>query len=70
MCYSFAMNSKRDWLEIKQLRAKLGYTQLQLALALGVSPGTVHRWESDKCNPSPLAMIRLSYLKLESSHKG
>lgn len=51
--------------EVRSLRDKLGYTQLQLAIALGVSPGSVHRWENDKVRPSPLAVGRLMILEAQ-----
>ncbi|MBA7611570.1 hypothetical protein ES703_18796 [subsurface metagenome] len=55
--------------EVRKLREKLGYTQLQLAIALHVSPGTVHRWENDKVKPSPLATDKLRILEEEQKNK-
>lgn len=42
-------------MDIKPIREQLGLTQEELARKLGVSWGTVARWESGKVKPSPLA---------------
>ena len=34
--------------ELRAIRDKLGWTQVQLAEALGVTPNTVARWERDE----------------------
>jgi DNA-binding transcriptional regulator YiaG len=44
---------------IKETRRKLGWTAEELAYKLGVSVGTVSRWETGKCKPSRLARARL-----------
>ena len=49
-------------MNIKELRLKLGLTIDQFAVKLGVAPYTVRRWESDKSQPSPLALEKLSKL--------
>ncbi len=36
---------------IRQLREELGWTQLQLAIKLGVTPVTVYNWERGKFEP-------------------
>ena len=36
---------------IRQLREERGETQLQLAVALGVTPATVYNWESGRFEP-------------------
>ena len=41
--------------QIKQLRARLGLTQVVLAERLGVSFPTVNRWENGKSKPSQLS---------------
>lgn len=48
--------------EIKQLRQRLGWTQLQLAVEIGVDPMTVSRWERGK-QPSKLALRALLQLQ-------
>ena len=40
---------------IRQLRGRLGLTQVELAERLGVSFATVNRWENGQTKPSPLA---------------
>lgn len=45
--------------QIKQLRARLGLTQVMLAERLGVSFPTVNRWENGKSVPSQLSWNRL-----------
>jgi superfamily II DNA or RNA helicase len=45
--------------QIKQLRARLGLTQMILAERLGVSFPTVNRWENGKAIPSQLSWNRL-----------
>lgn len=34
--------------EVRKIRERLGWTQAQLAEALGVAPNTVARWERDE----------------------
>src|SRR6185369_2567161 len=55
--------------QIKQLRARLGLTQVMLAKRLGVSFPTVNRWENQKTIPSQLSWNRLREIggELESS---
>ena len=48
---------------IKNLRSKLGLTQEQFAVKVGVTFSTVNRWESGKSKPSPLAMRQIEELK-------
>jgi|WetSurMetagenome_2_1015567.scaffolds.fasta_scaffold1223957_2 putative transcriptional regulator len=45
--------------KIKKYRGHKGISQEQLAREIGVSLNTVHRWESGKTLPSPLAMSKL-----------
>ena len=44
---------------IKQYRARLGLTQLELSARLGVSFATVNRWENGQTKPSPLSWQQL-----------
>ncbi len=44
---------------IKQYRARLGLTQVELATRLGVSFATVNRWENGQTKPSPLSWQQL-----------
>ena len=48
---------------IRELRTTLGLTQEQFAAKIGVTVSTINRWENDKGNPSPLAMLRIKELK-------
>ena len=52
MCYDKIM-------DIRGLRKQLGLTAEELAQKLGVSVGTVSRWETGKNKPSRLAKRRL-----------
>ena len=45
--------------EIRILRRSKGLTQQQFADLLGVTKGTVARWETNKVKPSPLAIKML-----------
>lgn len=51
--------------KLKKLRSKKGWSQERLARELGVSFQTIHRWETGKCEPSPLAQEKIDRL-LES----
>ena len=42
-------------INIKKLRKKLGLTQAEFAVRLGVAEYTVRRWESGATSPSRLA---------------
>ncbi|MBL8812702.1 MAG: DUF3883 domain-containing protein [Planctomycetaceae bacterium] len=54
-----AVPSSDFHLQIRQLRAALGMTQVELAEALGVSFPSVNRWENGKSRPSQLSWNRL-----------
>ena len=45
--------------KIKDCRDRKGWSQENLARHIGVSLHTVHRWETGKTIPSPLAMEKL-----------
>ena len=40
---------------VRRLRSKLGLTQEELAHELGITVGTVNRWENGRFRPSKLA---------------
>ena len=50
-------SAQRKALTIARLQASL--TRAQLAVALGVDPATVARWETGASYPSPLALAAL-----------
>lgn len=41
---------------VKEVRRQLGFSQEELAHALGVSFSTINRWENGKTTPSKLAL--------------
>ena len=47
---------------ISDLRAALGWSQVQLAKRLGVAKQTVSNWENDNIQPSIEMLVRLSKL--------
>ena len=50
--------------DIKKTRIDLGLSQEGLARRLGVSLQTIHRWETGKTKPSPMAIKLLEGLKM------
>jgi repressor LexA len=51
--------------ELKQARARLGFTQEQLASELGVSRLTVVRWETGLCRIPFMISLALKYLEFK-----
>lgn len=49
---------------IRELRLLTGLTQEQFAASLGVTYGTINRWENGHSRPSPMAMDKIEQ-KLE-----
>jgi len=47
---------------VKELRFRLGMTQEQFAVQLGVTVSAVNRWENSKAQPSPLALKAMELL--------
>ncbi len=52
--------------QIRELRRRLGLTQFQLAVRLGVTLATIQRWEAGTSKPSPLALEKLSHWQAEA----
>ncbi|MBA7486751.1 hypothetical protein ES707_22312 [subsurface metagenome] len=52
-------------MDIKAIREKLGLTQEEVAQKLGVSWGTVARWEAGRSKPSKLARKAIENLLKE-----
>ena len=44
---------------VRQLRRQLGMTQEEFAHALGITVGTVNRWENRRFRPSKLARAQI-----------
>jgi putative transcriptional regulator len=53
---------------IRKLRQLTQLSQVQFAAVLGVSFGTINRWENGHMQPSPLAVKRIHALVVELSH--
>lgn len=51
---------------VRRLRTKLGLTQEELAHELGITVGTVNRWENGRFRPSKLA--RSTILEFAKKH--
>lgn len=63
--YLLSSRLPKDYPErLKQLRGKLGLTQISLAERLGVSFASVNRWENGQTKPSPLSWNRLKQLEM------
>lgn len=45
---------------VRQLRRQLGMTQEEFAHALGITVGTVNRWENGRFRPSKLARATIT----------
>ena len=56
--------------KIKEMRAKLNISQESFAHKIGVTWGTVNRWENDKAKPSLMASERLRLLLKEMNMGG
>ncbi|MBW4669668.1 MAG: helix-turn-helix domain-containing protein [Cyanomargarita calcarea GSE-NOS-MK-12-04C] len=57
---------------VRQLRHLLELTQAQFAVKLGVATPTIARWENNRSQPSPLALMQLKAMLHElknSPHK-
>ena len=54
-------------MDVKGLRKQLKLTQEKLAQELGVSVMTIRRWESNKHNPSSLALRELERLQRQKA---
>ena len=61
MLYSATMTGD----ELRNKREELGMTQEQLAVALGVAPNTVARWERGERNIPPYLSLALQTVERE-----
>jgi putative transcriptional regulator len=55
-------------MDIKSMRQKLGLTQEKFAQVLGVTFGTVNRWEKGKTKPSPLAVEKMKKIERDNEY--
>lgn len=53
---------------IRELRRLTQLTQEQFAAVLGVTFGTINRWENGRMQPSPLALRQIQSVLNELSH--
>ena len=56
-------------LEIKEIRSSLGLSQEAFAHLIGVSFGTINRWERMVCKPSRLAIEKIRSLGKNKERK-
>jgi DNA-binding transcriptional regulator YiaG len=57
-------------MDVKSIRNGFRLSQEQFAHKLGVTLGTVNRWEKGKAKPSPLALMRLNELEEQLNASG
>jgi len=48
--------------EIKAFRKRKGWTQLEMATILGVTPSAIHYWETGRSHPTGLSQRALERL--------
>jgi len=53
-------------INVKELRQKLGLTQEQFAVKIGVTSMTIRRWESGRTHPSRMASRLLEEIQKEN----
>lgn len=58
-CKPLPRPSRVTGAQVRAFRAAIGWTQEQLAQAVGVTRLTIARWEGSEHSPSPLALQRL-----------
>jgi DNA-binding transcriptional regulator YiaG len=55
---------------VKEIRKRLGLTQLQFAKTLGVSFQSVNRWERGKTKPLPIVLKHIEVMVKEMGDRG
>ncbi len=55
---------------VKEIRKRLGLTQVQFAQALGVSFQSVNRWERSKTKPLPIVLKHIEVMVQEMGESG
>jgi DNA-binding transcriptional regulator YiaG len=55
---------------VKEIRKRLGLTQLQFAKTLGVSFQSVNRWERNKTKPLPIVLKQIEVMVKEMGDRG
>lgn len=58
-----------DYREIKELRINMGLSQENFAHRLGVTLGSVNRWETNNSRPGLQSMAKIRRLKTEFQHQ-
>ncbi len=59
----------RDY-PVKELRQRLGLTQFELAVEVGVTPTTIARWERGESKPTKLAINQMEALARKAARRG
>ena len=68
--YDSNINMRKEPVDIKAIRLKLGFTQEDVARKLGLALSTVSKWEQGLFSPSCLAREKLEkLLKMEAKKK-
>jgi len=55
--------------DTRRIRMQIGMTQEQFAHLLGVSVGSISKWESGKTLPSPLAIDKIKSIMKEKEYE-
>ena len=55
---------------VKEIRKRLGLTQVQFAQALGVSFQSVNRWERSKTKPLPIVLKQIELIVKDMGDHG
>jgi DNA-binding transcriptional regulator YiaG len=58
-----------NYVNVKDIRKRLGLTSEGLARELGVSVTTVSRWETGRHKPSKLALQRIKEVQVRLEHR-
>lgn len=56
--------------DLLRMRQRLGWTQMEMAIELGVSLPTINRWENARSSPSHLAAEKIESLRKRNGMGG